>query len=303
MEYINIIKSGHILAVPTETVYGLAADATNASAIAKIYSAKGRPDFNPLIVHVRDLNHAKQYGIFNDTAEKLAKQFWAGALTLVVPLKENTHIAKAVTAGLNTIALRVPAHPIMQKLLQECDCPLAAPSANISGGISPSCSDHVLRSFGEYCPPILEGGVCSIGVESTIIGFEDDMPVLLRAGGIPLEEIEKIVGSVKQHIFAHITAPGQLSSHYAPCATLRLNAIDCNENEAYLAFGNSIPPNTSLFYQLSESRNLAEAASRLYEGLHFLDAYHTLSIAVAPIPYDGFGLAINDRLKRASAPR
>ena len=234
---IKIIKSGNILAVPTETVYGLAADATNISAIRKIYTAKGRPNFNPLIVHVRDLNHAQEYGVFNHIAEKLAKHFWAGALTLVVPLRENTKIAKAVTAGLNTIALRVPSHPVIQSLLQNCDCPLAAPSANISGGISPSSSDHVRRSFGEDCPPILEGGNCSIGLESTIIGFEDDMPILLRAGGIPLEEIEKIVGSVKQNMSSNITAPGQLSSHYAPNAKIRLNATDCYDNEAYLAFG------------------------------------------------------------------
>ena len=290
-EAARLICEGLPVAVPTETVYGLAADATNSEAVARIYQAKGRPSFNPLIVHVPDLAAAQLIGKFNTDAVRLAEQHWPGPLTLVVPIRSDATVASLVTAGLSTIALRVPAHPAMHALLRAVGRPLAAPSANASGSISPTRAEHVAKSLGGRIPLILDAGATQRGLESTIIAATDGQLRLLRRG--PVE--------IKEACFAQtdiIEAPGQLASHYAPSKPLRVNASRTEDDEFLIGFGD-----LSGDANLSPSSDLVEAASRLFDLLHLADASDKPRIAVAAVPTSGLGAAINDRLQRASAPR
>ena len=292
----ELLRSGQIVAIPTETVYGLAADASNADAVAKIYAAKGRPDFNPLIVHVADQSAAENLAEFSPMAHQLAQAFWPGPLTLVLPLRPDADIAGAVTAGLPTIALRCPAHPVMQALLKKTGLNIAAPSANKSGGISPTRAEHVLAGLGGVVPMILDGGPCSAGLESTIVAVRDNGWQILRPGPVTSAEIERVLGtSLLAASGDNIEAPGQLASHYAPSKAVRLNAIQQEPGEWHIGFG-AIEGNDNL----SASGDLAQAAANLFEALHRADASAALSISVAPIPHEGIGVAINDRLQRAS---
>ena len=288
IEAARLILSGEPVAVPTETVYGLAADATNGAAVARVYEAKGRPAFNPLIVHVIDLAAAERIGDFSDAARRLAERHWPGPLTLVVPLREHSGIASIVTAGLPTIGLRVPAHPTVQALLRASGCPLAAPSANASGSISPTRAEHVRKSLGGRIPLIIDGGATERGLESTIIAATGGMLRLLRPGPI---EVDADLAAGER-----IEAPGQLASHYAPSKPVRLSVSAADSDEYLIGFG-SIAGDTSL----SPSGDLAEAAARLFELLHLADESAKPRIAVAPVPDRGLGLAINDRLRRAAA--
>lgn len=287
----RLILAGQPIAVPTETVYGLAADATNAKAVARIYEAKGRPSFNPLIVHVDSIEEAEEIGIFNQAAAALAKQYWPGPLTLVLPLKQESGIASIVTAGLSTIGIRVPAHPAMRALLQAAGCPLAAPSANASGAISPTRARHVLKSLGGRIPLIIDGGSTVHGIESTIVAATGGPLRLLRRGPVDVPEAVAEAGG-------KIEAPGQLASHYAPSKPLRLNARDVGPDEFLLGFG-GIAGDASF----SATGDFVEAAARLFDLLHAADDAPRARIAVAPIPDDGLGAAINDRLRRAAVPR
>ena len=286
-EAARLILAGEAVAVPTETVYGLAADAANADAVARIYEAKGRPSFNPLIVHVSNLAAAERIGHFNDEALALAKQYWPGPLTLVVPLRGEAGIASIVSAGLPTIGLRVPANPAMQALLQAVGRPLAAPSANASGSISPTRAEHVLRSLAGRIPLIIDGGPTQRGIESTIIGATDDRVRLLRPGPLQIEVEAGFEGTIE--------APGQLASHYAPSKPLRVMATAAEADEYLIGFG-TIAGDASL----SPSGDLIEAAARLFDLLYQADASAKARIAVAPVPNEGLGIAINDRLARAA---
>lgn len=296
------LRKGGLVAFPTETVYGLGADATNDHAVAGIYEAKGRPSFNPLIIHVPNLNIAQRYAIFSDTALRLAEQFWPGALTLVVPAKPNNKLSKLVSAGLDTIAIRVPAHGGARDLLRVSDIPIAAPSANASGKLSPTTAQHVVDSLDGKVDIILDGGACKVGLESTIIDCSTDNITLLRPGGIPPEVIEYTIGKSLLIATSDDNAPkspGMLASHYAPSCPVRLNVKTPNVGELYLGFGDC--PKADL--NLSPKGDLREAAANLFEMLHQLDSKGITSIAIAPIPNTGLGLAINDRLTRAAAPR
>ena len=293
----DLLRGGQIVAIPTETVYGLAADASNADAVAKIYAAKGRPDFNPLIVHVRDKAAAEQLAVFDDLAKRLAAAFWPGPLTLVLPLRQDAGVAKAVTAGLSTIAIRCPAHRVMQSVLAKTGLNLAAPSANKSGGISPTLAEHVAASLGNAVPLILDAGPCEAGLESTIVAVRAAGWEILRPGPIPTEEIATVAGS--QPIASGdptIEAPGQLASHYAPSKPMRLNANSARLGEWLIGFGE-----VSGDDNLSVSGDLAQAAAHLFASLHIADASNCEAISVAPIPTTGLGEAINDRLDRAAA--
>jgi L-threonylcarbamoyladenylate synthase len=287
-EAARLILAGEPVAVATETVYGLAADATNPVAVARIYEAKGRPSFNPLIVHVPDLAAAQRIGELAEEARELAARHWPGPLTLVVPLKRNSGIASLVTAGLATIALRVPGHRAMQSLLTATGRPLAAPSANASGSISPTRAEHVQRSLGGRIPLILDDGPSPRGIESTIVAATGGPLRLLRRGPIAVDAAHE-AGS-------RIEAPGQLASHYAPSKPLRLEAGDSSPDEYLIGFGR-----VEGQANLSPTADLVEAAARLFELLHEADAAPQLRIAVAPIPDEGLGAAINDRLRRAAA--
>ena len=296
---VAILRQGGLLGFPTETVYGLGADARNGRAVAAIYAAKGRPAFNPLIVHLADLSAAQALCAFNPVALRLASAFWPGALTLVLPLRPDSGLSELVTAGLPAVAVRVPAHPTAQALLRAFGGPVAAPSANPSGRISPTSAAHVLAGLGGRIDAVLDGGDCPVGLESTIIGFAPG-PVLLRAGGITAEVIAALLG---QHLAratdpARPVAPGQMQSHYAPAGQLRLNVTDPAPDEVLLGFG---PVQAAL--NLSLSGDLTEAAANLFGHLHRLDGMGALKIAVSPIPDQGLGAAINDRLRRAAAPR
>lgn len=290
-EAARLIAEGQPVAMPTETVYGLAGNATNAEAVARIYAAKGRPSFNPLIVHVSSLAAAEEIGEFDAEARRLAEEHWPGPLTLVVPVKDGAPIASLVTAGLSTIALRVPAHPAMQALLRAIGKPLAAPSANASGSISPTRAEHVLKSLGGLVPLIIDAGRTERGLESTIVAATGGPLRLLRRG--PLE-----IANAVEAATGHIEAPGQLASHYAPSKPLRLRATEAADDEFLIGFGN-----VEGDANLSNSADLIEAASRLFDLLHVADASPKARIAVAPVPESGLGAAINDRLRRAAAPR
>ena len=292
------LREGGLVAVPTETVYGLAADSTNAAAVAEIYRTKGRPDFNPLIVHVPDMAAARKLGRFDDLSALFAEALWPGPLTIVVPKAANCPVTAAVTAGLDTIALRCPAHPVMRELLKESGLFLAAPSANRSGGISPTTADHVARSLGGKAPMILDGGPCEQGIESTIIAIADGNFRILRPGPITQAQLEDIAG--QPSILAEtgkIEAPGQMLSHYAPSKPLRLDAITAAPDEYHIGFGPVSGDRT-----LSPVSDLAEAASHLFAALHDADASGKPRIAVAPVPDEGTGIALNDRLRRAATP-
>jgi L-threonylcarbamoyladenylate synthase len=291
------LRNGGIVAVPTETVYGLAADASNPAAVAKIYAAKGRPDFNPLIVHVPDREAAEAIAVFGDLAGKLAGAFWPGPLTLVLPLREDAKVAGAVTAGLPTIAIRCPAHPVMRSVLLASGRNVAAPSANRSGGISPTRAAHVAASLGDAVPLIIDAGPCREGLESTIVAVRENGWQILRPGPVIAEDLAKVAGSPPlSDSQDSIEAPGQLASHYAPSKPLRLNAARAEPDEWQIGFG-AVPGD----HNLSASANLAEAAANLFDALHRADASERAAIAVAPIPNEGIGAAINDRLQRAAA--
>lgn len=292
------LRDGTIVALPTETVYGLAARADRAESVAAIYRAKGRPDFNPLIVHVPSIETARALARFDERAEQLAAAFWPGALTMVLPLRAGSGIAPAVTAGLPTIALRCPAHPVMRAVLEASGLPLAAPSANRSGGVSPTLAEHVAASLGTAAPLILDGGPCAAGLESTIVALRDGgVWQVLRPGPIEAARISAILGSAPEAVTsAAIEAPGQLASHYAPGKPVRLNAASADADEFLIGFG---PVAGDL--SLSPAGDLAEAAARLYAALHAAAAAPQPRIAVAPIPAEGLGAAINDRLARAAA--
>jgi L-threonylcarbamoyladenylate synthase len=291
------LRDGGIVAIPTETVYGLAADAGNAAAVAKIYAAKGRPDFNPLIVHVPDLAAAEAIAVFDARATQLADAFWPGPLTLVLPLRDGAKIAAAVTAGLPTIAIRCPAHPAMRSVLLASGLNVAAPSANKSGGISPTRADHVAASLGDAVPLIIDGGPCRAGLESTIVAIRPQGWEALRPGPVTAADIQAVLRAPPiSSSDGGIEAPGQLASHYAPTKPVRLNAETASADEWHIGFG-AIGGDDSL----SASGDLAEAAAHLFEALHIADASDRTAIAVTPIPHEGIGEAINDRLKRAAA--
>jgi L-threonylcarbamoyladenylate synthase len=295
------LRAGQTVGLPTETVYGLAADASNPSAVASIYAIKGRPTFNPLIAHVADTAMARREGILDARAEALAEAFWPGPLTLVMPVANGGQTCELARAGLDTIAVRVPSQPIAQALLQAIGVPLAAPSANPSGRLSPTRAEEVAAELGDAVRLVLDGGPCRSGVESSIVAvLPDAPPTLLRPGAIPRAELEAIVGPLADRADTSISAPGQLRSHYAPRAQLRLNAQRANPGEVLLGFGPASPADTLC---LSRSADLAEAAANLYQYLRRLDASGAAAIAVMPIPDTGLGEAINDRLQRAAAPR
>ena len=290
-EAARLVLAGEPVAVPTETVYGLASDATNSRAVARIYEAKGRPSFNPLIVHVKNIDEARRIAELGPRVSALAEAHWPGPLTIVAPLRDDSAIAPLVTAGLPTIGIRVPAHRAIQALLRAVGRPLAAPSANASGTISPTRADHVLRSLGGGIKLIVDDGPSPGGIESTIVAEASGQLRLLRRGPIEVREADLDSGSA-------IEAPGQLASHYAPSKPLRLNAIDATADEFLIGFGR-----VDGDLNLSPSGDLLEAAARLFDLLHQADASAKSRIAVAPIPEQGLGAAINDRLKRAAAPR
>lgn len=293
-----LIRAGEPVAVPTETVYGLAADATDDQAVAAIYAAKGRPSFNPLIVHVADRAMADRMALFGPVASMLADRFWPGPLTLVLPLRPEGGLADRVTAGLPTVALRNPAHPAMLALIRESGRPLAAPSANRSGSISPTRAEHVLASLGGRIRLVLDEGPTSDGLESTIVAPEADRLRLLRPGPITASMLGEATGLpvIETSHSDAIEAPGQLASHYAPAKTVRLNALRPEGDEYLIGFG--LMP---CHINLSVDADLREAAANLFAALHQADASTAASIAVAPIPDEGLGVAINDRLKRAAA--
>ncbi len=296
---VKTMRSGGLVAFPTETVYGLGADATNDLAVAKIYAAKGRPSFNPLIAHVADVDAAFALGEFSADALNLGLRFWPGPLTLVVPRKVDCNVSMLASAGLPSVALRVPAHPLALELLREVGRPVVAPSANLSGRMSPTTAQHVRAGLGSNVDFVLDGGPCVVGVESTIVSFLDDQPRLLRAGGLARDVIEDALGrKLFEAEAGPLHAPGQLESHYAPRAVMRLDARDWRAGEACLGFGALDAP-----LNLSRKGDVVEAAANLFAMLHQLDAAQPHMIAVAEIPKKGLGEAINDRLKRAAAPR
>jgi len=303
---VSILRKGDLVAFPTETVYGLGADARDDRAVARVYEAKGRPAFNPLIVHVHDLEAAERFAIFDPAARALADAFWPGPLTLVLPRRAGSGLSDLVTAGLPTVAIRVPAHDLARRLLTVFGGPLAAPSANPSGAVSPTTRAHVLDGLGGRIAAVFEGGACPVGVESTIVGVEDGATVLLRPGGLAVEDIAATLGKTLGTTASDaISAPGQLASHYAPESALVLDASGPGAEDLWLGFGpiESLRPGLNL----SPSGDLIEAAANLFSHLRDLDQMARdlgLSrIAVAPIPSVGLGLAINDRLRRAAAPR
>lgn len=297
-----LIRAGELVAFPTETVYGLGADARNNRAVAAIFAAKGRPQFNPLIVHVRDLAAAQNLAEFDPLSLRLAERFWPGPFTLVLPRKSDSRLSLLLSAGLDTVALRVPAHPVAQALLREAACPIAAPSANVSGKISPTSAAHVATELGDRVALILDGGRCAVGLESTVVHVREGRTFVLRPGSVTRDQIAAIAGAVAIGADASDTpnSPGQLASHYAPNLPLRLNAVTAETQEAALAFAGNIPAGAAKTCNLSESGDLTEAAANLFAMLRELDCGAYTGIAVAPIPMHGLGEAINDRLARAA---
>jgi L-threonylcarbamoyladenylate synthase len=306
----ELLREGRLVAFPTETVYGLGGDATNGRAVAAIFAAKGRPRFNPLIVHVPSILQVEAQAYMTPLAKRLAEAFWPGPLTLVLDRSAASSLSDLVSAGLETIALRVPDHPIAQALLTATGRPLAAPSANRSGRVSPTQAAHVLADLGESVALILDGGPTAHGLESTVIDARGDTPVLLRSGAVPAETIEAVLGSpLRRQVPSEgptgprPTAPGQLESHYAPDAKVRLGATEVKRGEGLLAFGPNVPPASGPMINLSTTGDLIEAAASLFAALRALDKAGVYTIAVMPIPETGLGEAINDRLRRAAAPR
>ncbi|WP_374545916.1 L-threonylcarbamoyladenylate synthase [Rhodoblastus sp.] len=308
VEAAAILRGGGLVAFPTETVYGLGGLASNPRAVAGIYRAKGRPSFNPLIAHVADVAAARREGRFDARAEKLAAAFWPGPLTLVLPLAETASVCDLARAGLDSVALRIPANQAARGLIAAAGGPVAAPSANISGHVSPATPAHVLADLSGRIDAVLNGGACPVGVESTIVALLDDSPRLLRPGGVPRAEIERVLGEPLAGVevedeSAAPRAPGLLASHYAPRAVVRLNADSLWEGEAGLDFGGRFAGAPAKVLDLSPEGDLAEAAANLFTMLRALDASGIAHIAVAAIPDEDLGEAINDRLRRAAAPR
>lgn len=303
----RLIRDGRLVAFPTETVYGLGADATNGEAVARIFLAKGRPHFNPLIVHVPNVDHAAALGQFSGVANQLAAAFWPGPLTLVVPRHQNSGISELVSAGLPTLAIRVPDHPIAQALLRSAARPLAAPSANRSGHISATLAGHVAADLGTSVAMILDGGATVHGLESTVVDATGGDIIILRPGAISVAPLVDVLGRKVRRTAPGSSeapiSPGQLASHYAPRAAIRLNAHHVTPGEALLAFGGSELDTNGPSFNLSPSGSLIEAAANLFAALRNLDATGVAAIAVMPIPESGLGEAINDRLQRAAAPR
>lgn len=295
-----LLRVGRLVAFPTETVYGLGGDATNDRAVAGIFEAKGRPSFNPLIVHVAEASDAERLVVVDDRARAVMARFWPGALTLVLPRRADSPVSLLASAGLDTIAVRVPDHPVARALIRAAGRPIAAPSANRSGAVSPTLAEHVAESLGARVALILDGGPCRVGVESTVLDLSGERPALLRPGGIAVEALEAVLGPlVRPTDGAHAPkSPGMQESHYAPGLAVRLNATRAEAGEALLAFG---PMDGTL--NLSPGADLAEAAANLFAMLRALDRPDFTGIAVAPIPEHDLGLAINDRLRRAAAPR
>jgi L-threonylcarbamoyladenylate synthase len=294
-----------LVAFPTETVYGLGGDATDDAAVAGIFAAKGRPRFNPLIVHVPSLAEAEVIAVFDERARSVAQRFWPGPLTLVLPRRAEAGISLLASAGLDTVAVRIPDHPIAQALLRAAGRPVAAPSANRSGRVSPTEAAHVAAELGDAVAMILDGGLCPVGVESTVLDLSGPAPVLLRPGGVTFEALADMLGPLATSADNPNAprSPGQLASHYAPTLPLRMNAIDLRPGEALLAFGPSVPAGADETLNLSPGSDLVEAAANLFAMLRRLDRPAFGGIAVMPIPEHGLGRAINDRLRRAAAPR
>jgi L-threonylcarbamoyladenylate synthase len=297
-----VLRDGGLVAFPTETVYGLGGDATSDRAVAAIFAAKERPRFNPLISHVADLDAARRLGRFTPQAEALAAAFWPGPLTLVLPRLPGCPVSLLATAGLDTVAVRVPKHPVAQALLRAVDLPVAAPSANRSGRVSPTEAAHVAEELGSRIAMILDGGPCAVGLESTVLDVTTDPPTLLRPGGVPAEALGPL--QLPDRAGATPRAPGMLASHYAPRLPVRLDAREARPHEALLGFGpGEAPPGFAAVRWLSRAGDLEEAAANLFAGLRALDRPEYAGIAAMPIPAKGLGIAINDRLRRAAAPR
>jgi len=322
---VKLLSDGKLVAFPTETVYGLGGDATNDAAVAEIFAVKGRPEFNPLIVHVSDVSMAQRLVEWNEAAQKLANAFWPGPLTLVLPRLPDSPVSLLASAGGDTLGVRCPAQASARALIMAAGIPLAAPSANRSGRVSPTTAQHVYEELGNDVPLILDGGACEVGIESTVIDISSDAPVLLRPGFIAAEQIEAVLGrpphpnplpigereanaprervrgidySEQQVI---LKSPGMLASHYAPSLPVRLNVTKPKSKEALLAFGDSVPKGAKATFNLSKAGDLEEAAANLFVALRAHDKPDYSAIAVMPIPEEGLGLAINDRLKRAAA--
>ena len=301
-----LLRGSGLVAFPTETVYGLGADATDGKAVARIFAAKGRPAFNPLIVHVPGIEQAAQLAVAGAEARRLADAFWPGPLTLVLPRQANSRISELVSAGLPTLAIRAPDHPIAQAILRAADRPIAAPSANRSGHVSATRAEHVAADLGPFIDMIIDGGPTAHGIESTVLGFDGAEVVLLRPGAVSVDAIQSVIGKTLRRITetdVRPASPGRLESHYAPRARLRMNATSIESEEALLAFGPNGPASKIATINLSPSGDLIEAASNLFSSLRQLDESGATAIAVMPIPEVGLGEAINDRLRRAAAPR
>lgn len=296
-EALQILHAGDLIGLPTETVYGLAADATQDLAVAKIFEQKNRPSLNPLIIHGATQTTFQEHIEWEERAQVLADAFWPGPLTLVLPRKLTSSISLLASAGLETLAVRIPHHPVALDLLKKFGKPLAAPSANRSGKVSPTTAEHVAEDFPNLF--ILNGGATTVGLESTILDLTSTIPFILRPGGISREELEAVIGPIQMHDSETIKAPGMMKSHYAPHLPLRLNALGPQPGEAFLAFG----PTTQSDLNLSITGELQEAAANLFKMLRLLDKMEFTGIAVASIPMQGLGLALNDRLQRAAAPR
>ncbi len=297
------MRTGRLVAFPTETVYGLGGDATNNHAVAAIFAAKARPRFNPLIVHVRDLAEAEALAAFNSPARRAAARFWPGPLTLVLPRQPGAGLSLLASAGLDTVAIRVPAHPVAQALLRDADRPIAGPSANRSGRVSPTSAAHVAEDLGDDVALILDDGPTPLGLELTVVDFSSGAPALLRPGAVTFEALTEVLGPIAVPGSALPKSPGMLASHYAPRLPVRLAAVEARPGEALLAFGPDAPPGFTEVLWLSRSSDLTEAAANLFAMLRRLDRPSFTGIAVMPVPEHGLGRAINDRLRRAAAPR
>jgi L-threonylcarbamoyladenylate synthase len=298
----EILHNGGLVAFPTETVYGLGADATNDRAVARVFAAKGRPDFNPLIVHIAESEAARRIVAWSDAAEKLARRFWPGPLTMVLPRRADARVSLLASAGLDSLGVRLPDHPVARQLIAAADTPIVAPSANPSGRLSPTTAEHVAESMGFEVDLVLDGGPCRVGIESTVVDLTADIPAVLRPGAVSVGDLTSVIGRVEAGgSVGPIKSPGLLAGHYAPRLPLRLNATTATAEEAFLAFGSNEPTGAGALLNLSPKGDLVEAAARLFAYLRSLDRSGLKGIAAAPIPDAGLGHAINDRLRRAAA--
>ncbi len=298
----RLLRTGQLVAFPTETVYGLGGDATNEHAVAAIFAAKGRPRFNPLIVHVPGLAEAERVAVFDERARQIAQHFWPGPLSLVLLRRLDSGLSLLASAGLDTVAIRAPSHPVARALLAETGRPIAAPSANRSGRVSPTEAAHVAEELGEQAILILDGGRCPVGLESTVLDLSGETPVLLRPGAVTWEDLSLLLGEIEPGGDGAVRSPGMTASHYAPSLPLRLDAATARPGEALLAFGPDVPTGFAEVQSLSHAGDLVEAAANLFTTLRRLDRPSFAGIAVMPIPEEGLGRAINDRLRRAAAP-